>query len=66
MKQQKNRRRRIVLPPGAITHFPTESGWWVQWSGRKDWHPMTPAAGEFMQKVIAGEGDRLVKIEAKQ
>lgn len=55
-------RRKAKPVPGAIRHFPTAPGWWVQWSGRTDWHPMSETEGPLMQKILAGDGDRLVRI----
>lgn len=62
---QRPRRSRRKFPslPGSVHHFPTAPGWWVQWSGRTDWQPVTDTVGKMMRKILAGEGDRVVCVE---
>lgn len=63
----KQRRRRKYSPPfGSVNHFPTEPGWWVQWSGRTDWQRETDTSGPLLKQVLAGEGDKVVQILPRQ
>ena len=57
-------RRRTVMPPGTVDRFPTTPGFWVQWSGRTDWQPITEHTYRTLQKILAGNGDRIVEIAA--
>lgn len=57
------RRRRYKPIPGTVHHFPTAPGWWVQWSGRTDWQPMDERTAKGLQKILTGEGDKVVCIE---
>jgi hypothetical protein len=64
VKHCKRRNNRRSKPwPGSVTHFPTAPGYWVQWSGRTDWQPVDAKTGEWLQKILAGEGDRVVCVE---
>lgn len=62
-KPIRSRRRKAKIPPGTVNHFPTAPGWWVQWSGRTDWMPMDESTAVWLQKILAGEGDKVVHIQ---
>jgi hypothetical protein len=59
---RRNNRRSKPLP-SSVTHFPTATGYWVQWSGRTDWQPVDVKTGEWLREILGGEGDRVVWVE---
>jgi hypothetical protein len=56
-------RRRSKIPPGTVNHFPTQPGWWVQWSGRTDWQPMDASSAILLKQIIVADGDKVVEIQ---